>query len=98
MYMCTYIHIHLLIIVHTPAISPIMFSVLVRVCVCVCVCVCVHKRKVTYRKQNLFLLCRREHRGRLCIAQEQDNMVASGLLKISLILLLLRLETCSWSH
>ena len=96
MYMCTYIHIHLLIIVHTPAISPIMFSVLVRVCVCVCVCV--HKRKVTYRKQNLFLLCRREHRGRLCIAQEQDNMVASGLLKISLILLLLRLETCSWSH
>ena len=45
MYMCTYIHIHLLIIVHTPAISPIMFSVLVRVCVCVCVCVCVYTRE-----------------------------------------------------
>ena len=47
MYMCTYIHIHLLIIVHTPAISPIMFSVLVRVCVCVCVCVYTRERSPT---------------------------------------------------
>ena len=47
MYMCTYIHIHLLISVHTPAISPIMFSVLVRVCVCVCVCVYTRERSPT---------------------------------------------------
>lgn len=39
MYMCTYIHIHLLIIVHTPAISPIMISVFV------CVCLCVYTRE-----------------------------------------------------
>ena len=28
MYLCIYIHIHLLIIVHKPALSPIMISVL----------------------------------------------------------------------